>query len=351
MSSEKNGPHEPARRRWLKAAAASGAALATGALGAGYAVSSYAQGAAAQTLKSEKLPKVLRIGYQKYGSLVLLKARGTLEKRLANQGVAVSWLEFPAGPQLLEGLNAGAVDFGTVGETPPIFAQAAGVDFVYVGNEPPAPTSEAIVVAHDSPIQSVAGLRGKRVALNKGSNVHYLLVRALKHAGLEYTDIRPTYLAPADARAAFVQGSVDAWVIWDPYFAAIEKQTGARVIADGRGLVDNTQFYLASRRFATAQPQLVRAVLEELAAADAWAKDNPVAVAQQLAPLVGLDAATVEVAARRSGYGAVPVSAKVLASQQAIADAFSDLKLIPRQIAVKDAQWVASVAGSRGAQA
>ncbi len=332
MSSKSKEPRYPARRRWLEAAAWSGAALAAGTLGIGYGQAARAQGASAKTL---------RIGYQKYGPLTLLKASGSLEKRLASQQVTVSWLEFPAGPQLLEGLNVGAVDFGTVGETPPIFAQAAGVDFVYVGNEPPAPTSEAIVVPHDSPIKSVADLRGKKVALNKGSNVHYLLVRALKQAGLAYTDIRPTYLAPSDARAAFTQGSVDAWVIWDPYFAAIEKQTGARVIADGAGLVDNLQFYLASRRFATAQPQRVHAVLDELAKADAWAKANPAAVARQLAPLVGLDAAIVEVAARRASYGAAPVSAKVLAAQQTIADTFSELKLIPKQVSVKDAQWLA----------
>jgi sulfonate transport system substrate-binding protein len=329
MSSKNN---ELARRRWLKAAAFTGAALAAGVLGAGYGQAARAQGAAVKTL---------RIGYQKYGSFVLLKARGTLEKRLASQGISVSWFEFPAGPQLLEGLNAGAVDIGTVGETPPIFAQAAGVDFVYFGNEPPAPRAEAIVVPHDSPIKSIADLRGKKVAFNKGSNVHYLLVRALRDAGLGYADIRPTNLSPADARAAFTQGSVDAWAIWDPYFAAVEKQMRARVIADGAGLVDNTQFYLASRRFAAAQPQLVHAVLDELSHVDAWAKANPAAVARELAPLVGLDAAVVEVAARRASYGAAPVNQKVLTSQQAIADTFSELKLIPKQIAVKDAQWLA----------
>ena len=331
MSSKNNELREPVRRRWIKVAAMSGAAVASGALGLGY-VQARAQGASARTV---------RIGYQKYGTLVMLRARGTLEKRLAKQGVKVSWLEFPAGPQLLEGLNANAIDFGTVGETPPIFAQAAGVDFVYVGNEPSAPASEAIVVPHDSPIKSIADLRGKRVALNKGSNVHYLLVRALKHAGLGYAGIQPVYLAPADARAAFAQGSIDAWAIWDPYFAAIEKQTGARIIADGTGLVDNTQFYLAARGFATAQPQLVHAVLDELVDTDAWAKGNTAAVAQELAPLVGLDAAIVEVAARRASYGVGRVSDKVLASQQTIADTFSELKLIPKPISVKDAQWLA----------
>lgn len=284
--------------------------------------------------------KTLRIGYQKYGNFVVLKARGTLEKRLAAQGVTVQWLEFPAGPQLLEGLNAGAVDVGTVGETPPIFAQAAGVDFVYIGNEPPAPHGEAIVVPENSPIKTVAELRGKKVAFNKGSNVHYLLVKALQQAKLTYADIQPVYLAPADARAAFVQGSVDAWVIWDPYLAAIERQANARVIANGDGLVRNTQYYLSARKFATAQPQLLRELLAELDSVDKWGRDNVPEVARLLSPLVGLEAPTLEVALKRTAYGVQPVTAETLTYQQQIADTFNELKLIPKKLVVSDARWV-----------
>jgi sulfonate transport system substrate-binding protein len=172
--------------------------------------------------------RVLRIGYQKYGTLTLLKGRGTLDQRLAAQGIAVKWTEFPAGPVLLEGLNVGSIDFGTVGEAPPIFAQAAGANLVYVANEPPAPASEAIVVPKASTLSSLAELKGRKVALNKGSNVHYLLVRALEKAGLKYGDITPVYLPPADARAAFERGSVDAWVIWDPFLAAAQTARRAR---------------------------------------------------------------------------------------------------------------------------
>ncbi|WP_241025533.1 sulfonate ABC transporter substrate-binding protein [Burkholderia sp. Ac-20384] len=280
----------------------------------------------------------LRIGFQKYGNFVVLKARGTLEKRLASQGVTVQWLEFPAGPQLLEGLNAGAIDVGTVGETPPIFAQAGGVDFVYIGNEPPAPQGEAIVVLPDSPIRNVAQLRGKKVAFNKGSNVHFLLVKALEHAGLTYADIQPIYLTPADARAAFVQRNVDAWVIWDPYLAAAERQIGARAIANGEGLVRNTQYYLAARKYATAHPQVLRALLDEVDAVDRWARDHVPEVATQLSPLVGLDAPTLEVALKRAGYGVQPISDATLAYQQTIADTFSTLKLIPGKLSVASAR-------------
>ena len=175
----------------------------------------------------EKYKDEVRIGYQKYGTLILLKASGELEKRLDPLGVKVTWSEFPAGPQLLEGLNVGGVDFGTTGETPPIFAQAANAKIKYIGYEPPAPRGEAIVVQSNSSIKKVADLKGKKVVLNKGSNVHYLLVRALENAGLKYSDVETVFLAPADARAAFERGSVDAWVIWDPFLAAAETSIGA----------------------------------------------------------------------------------------------------------------------------
>ncbi len=234
----------------------------------------------------------LRIGYQKYGTLVLLKAKGALEKRLAEQGIDVQWTEFPGGPQLLEGLNVGSIDFGVTGETPPVFAQAAGADLLYVAYEPPAPHSEAILVAKDSPIHSVKELKGKKVALNKGSNVHYLLVRALEDAGLKYSDIQPVYLPPADARAAFERGSVDAWVIWDPYQAAAEQQLQARTLRDGEGLVDNHQFYLATRDFATRHPAVIGTLIEQVREVGQWAQANPQQVTDQVAPLLGLPADT-----------------------------------------------------------
>jgi sulfonate transport system substrate-binding protein len=286
---------------------------------------------------SQNADKVVRIGYQKYGTLVLLKARGSLEKRLAPMHVEVKWTEFPAGPQLLEGLNVGAIDFGIAGEAPPIFAQAAGADLVYVGYEPPASAGEAILVPKDSPIKTVAELKGKKVALNKGSNVHFLLVKALERAGVKYSDIETIFLTPADARAAFERGSVDAWAIWEPFLAAAQRQTGARILTDGNGVVSNHQFFLASRPYATRRADVVAIVLEELAIVDQWAKTNPREAAAILQPQIGLDQATLELALSRGGYGVAPVNDAVLAEQQRIADTFFDLKLIPKHISVRDA--------------
>src|SRR3977135_429814 len=155
--------------------------------------------------------KAVRIGFQKYGKLVLLKSKGTLEDKLKAAGYKVVWTEFPSGPPLLEALNVGAIDFGNTGEAPPIFAQAAGAPIRYVAYEPPAPKGEAILVPKDSKIASVADLRGKKVGLNKGSNVHYLLVKALEKAGIKYSEIEPGCIAPADGRDAAERVGVDDW--------------------------------------------------------------------------------------------------------------------------------------------
>jgi len=283
--------------------------------------------------------ETLRIGYQKYGTLVLLKAKGTLEKRLAAQGVDVKWTEFPGGPQLLEGLNVGSIDFGVTGETPPVFAQAAKADLVYVAYEPPAPTSEAILVPKDSPIQSVADLKGKKVVLNKGSNVHYLLVRALQDAGLKYTDIQTVFLPPADARAAFERGAVDAWVIWDPYQAAAEQQLQARTLKDGTHLVDNHQFYLATRPYAKAHPDVIEALVDEVRKVGEWSKANPTEVTAQVAPLLGLPVDITLTTVKRQGFGAQYLTPAVVDAQQKIADAFYQLKLIPQPLSIKDVVW------------
>ena len=291
--------------------------------------------------------KELRIGYQKSASLfVLQKSQGTLEKRLAPLGFGLKWVEFPAGPQLLEGLNVGSVDVGFVGEAPPIFAQAAGAQFVYIGFDPAAPEAEALVVPKDSPIKAVADLKGKKVALNKGSNVHYLLVKLLEKHGLKYSDVQPVFLPPADARAAFEKGAVDAWAIWDPFLAASEKQVGARILADGKGVVNNYAYYLAERGFTEKHPQAISALFADTQEQGRWLKANIPQAAKIIAPQQGLDVDVVEVNLRRYQYGVAPVTAAVASEQQKLADTFFELKLIPKPVRVADALPGRSVASA-----
>jgi sulfonate transport system substrate-binding protein len=299
---------------------------------------SEAPGGSASPGISPAATRTINIGYQKFGTLNILKARGGLEERLQPLGFAVQWTEFPAGPQLLEALNVGSIVFGHTGEAPPIFAQAAGAPLVYVGNEPASPASEAILIPQDSQIQSVTDLRGKRVVLNKGSNVHYLLVKAIEDAGLQLSDLEVIFLPPADARAAFEQGSVDAWVIWDPFFAAAEDAIGAKVLRDGEGLVANREFYLASRDFASQNPEVVEALLAEIQVVDQWSVENPTELAELLSPELGIEVPTLEKVVQRREYGAEPITDEVIADQQEIADTFHELGLIPEEINVQDAK-------------
>jgi sulfonate transport system substrate-binding protein len=305
--------------------------IVLGGLLAAFALVSIATGEAQAQEK-----RTVRIGFQKYGKLVLLKSKGTLEPRLKALGYDVTWTEFQFGPPLLEAINVGAIDFGNTGETPPVFAQAAGAPIRYVAYEPPAQKGEAILVRKDSALTSVADLKGKKVVVAKGSNAHYLLVKALEKAGVQYGDITPVFLTPADARAAFETGAVDAWSIWDPYQSAAETTLEAKTLTDGTGLVQNTQFYLSSEKFVAAEPKVLDIILEELRGVDAWAKTDIHAVAVQLSPSVGLPVPVLERALKRQSYGIKPIDDQVLGEQQKVADTLYQLKLIPKEVRVSD---------------
>lgn len=284
----------------------------------------------------------LRIGYQKGGGLLaVLKAQGTLEQALGAKGYQVTWREFQAGPQLLEALNAGSVDVGYTGSPPPIFAQAAGIDLVYLGAEPASEAVEAIVVPNGSSIHAVGDLKGKKVAVQKGSSANFLLVAALNKAGLTLKDIQPVYLAPADARAAFANGSVDAWSIWDPYLAAIQQSQPVRVLADYKGLLHANSFYEGSRRYAEAHPQVIQLLLAELAKAGAWANSHKPEVSRILAQQIGLPEPVITTWQARAGYGVTALTPEIIATQQKTADIFYDQGLIPRKVDVSQVVWKA----------
>ncbi|SDH06909.1 sulfonate transport system substrate-binding protein [Pseudomonas flavescens] len=284
-------------------------------------------------------PQTLRIGYQKGSvSLVLAKEHGLLEQRFAD--TKVQWIEFPAGPQMLEALNIGSLDIGATGDIPPLFAQAAGADLLYIAAEPPKPRAEAILVAKDSPIHSVKQLKGRKVALQKGSSAHNLLLRALRREGLSFADIQPTYLAPADARAAFERGSVDAWAIWDPFYSAIELQGKARLLANGEDLGLLGPFFLAARPYAQANPAFIAKLLDELGRAEALTRDDKVASIRLLSRFMGLPEAVIErTFSHRPASPPIALSDEIIAAQQRTADLFLENRLLPKRVDVKSAVW------------
>ena len=287
------------------------------------------------SLRALAADKVVRIGVQKYGSLILLKERGLLEERLAPQGWQVAWTEFPGGPQLLEALNVGAIDFGTTGEAPPIFAQAAGAPLALC-----RPRAAGAARRGDPGAQGFAdepaspSSRAGRWRSTRARTSTTCWCGRSSTAGLAYGDIEPVYLPPADARAAFERGAVDAWAIWDPFLAAAQAATGARTLADGTGLVSNHQFYLAAQPFLPTSRPIVQAILADWSRPTIGRAANPAEAAVLSGRSMGIPAPVLQVALERMGYGVQPLDDAVVAEQQKIADTFYGLGLLPKPIKV-----------------
>ncbi|WFU41691.1 aliphatic sulfonate ABC transporter substrate-binding protein [Bradyrhizobium sp. CB82] len=289
--------------------------------------------------RAEDRPTKIRIGTQKGGFFPAVRQRHTIEDAFRPLGIEIKWVDFQFGPPLLEAINVGSVDFGFVGDTPPIFAQAGNAKIRYVAAVKSDGTSQAIIVPKDSAIHSLADLRGKRVAFGKGSSAHNLLVAALEKAGLTWNDITPAPLAPADATAAFVKGSVDAWSIWDPYFALAELRENARVLVLDNEIGKPNSFYIAGSEFVEKYPSLVAKLNAAFAAEGVWAESHHEEVAKAQAEATGVDIEAIRRFVDRSNNRVVPLDAEVIRSQQAIADRFAKLGLIPKSIDVSSIVW------------
>jgi sulfonate transport system substrate-binding protein len=285
-------------------------------------------------------PKEIRIGYQKsVGALLIAKDRGDLQKRLERSGTTVTWVEFQSGPPLIEALHAGAIDFGYTGDTPPIYAEAAGVDFVYVASIPQPGKSAGILVRDGSGIKTLADLRGKKIAVVKGSSAHNVLVQVLAKAKVEWSDITPVYLQPADAGAALRAGNVDAWSIWDPFYALGERYPGVHVLTDAYGIAPSNAFFLATRDFATRYPATVESVLDETSKAWHWAESHQPDVAKVLSDATGVDVDVEKIVAARGNYEVLHMTPQVIKQQQSIADTFAKLGLLPHPVNVAADVW------------
>ncbi|WP_249871798.1 sulfonate ABC transporter substrate-binding protein [Oceanobacillus saliphilus] len=279
---------------------------------------------------------VIRIGYQKNGPLIILKSLGALEDRLEKVGYKVEWNEFQAGPALVEALNAGSIDFGRTGNSPPIFAQAADAPFVTVAAGKSKYEGSGILVAKDSEIKSIKDLKNKKVSFAKGSSSHYLIVKALESEGLRYTDITPVFLSPGDARIAFEQGQTDAMVVWDPFTSSTEINMNATLLANGEGFTTDRDFFIANVTFAEEHEDLIEIILDEIESSSVWANNHHEELIEMLVPVLNIDEASIKLAVERRVYGVDSLSDEIVEEQQEIADTFFRLDIIPREIDVKD---------------
>lgn len=268
----------------------------------------------------------LRIGYQRFGGLSLVKAR--------NAAAGTSWSLFESGPALTEGLKAGAIDIGQTGEAPPIFAAAGKINFKIIATSQPVPKGEAVLVKESRGYKSFKDLKGRTIALNKGSNVHWLLVRLLEANGMTIEDVNVKYLKPAEARPAFDNDQVDAWIIWDPYFALAERP-GVKVLVDATDLANNREYLLVSPEALKKKPDQVREFLRTYRQVTDWGLANPRPRAEILAPELKIPEGTADRALRRSSLPLAPVTPQIGAELQKIADGFTALRLIPAKVDIQ----------------
>lgn len=289
-------------------------------------------------LAAAEKTKTLRVGTQK-GAPILMAVRRQrgLEALLAPLGIEVQWTEFPFGPPILEAMRAGSVDIGLVGDTPPIFAQAAKSDLLYVAAVPSG--ASAILLPAGSPLQTLRDLKGKRIAFARGSSAHNLTIAAVEKAGLTFEDVRATGLAPADAAAAFEKGAIDAWTIWDPFYALYETRPGVRVLVESTGIAPQNSFFIASRSYTETNPDVVSAVLADLSRAGVWARENPEDIARLVTEATGMAYDATLRAIRRAPMKVLPMAAEHIRSQQDIADRFHRLGIVPASISVADRVW------------
>src|SRR5882757_442507 len=282
--------------------------------------------------------KEIRIGYQKNGVLVIARQQATLENHFKPRGIEVKWVEFSSGPPMLEAMNVGSIDYGAVGDSPPVFAQAAGAAIVYAAGQP-VTNGQGILVPQNSAIRSIADLKGKRVGFTKGSSAHNIVVQTLEKAGLTYADITPVYLTPPDAGPAFANGSIDAWAIWDPYFAIGESKQNGRILVNAYEITRTNSFYIANRDFARNHGSVLQQIIDVTSSTAKWAERHRDEVAKSLSAVTGIPLEIQTIAAIRSSFAVGPITDDIIATQQGVADRFFRLGLIPRPIAVRDIVW------------
>lgn len=282
--------------------------------------------------------KVLRVGFQKgEPAQMAAKQNQDLEKLLAPLGWDIQWIEFQFGPPLLEAMRVGSIDLGAVGDTPPVFAQAAHADLLYVSALRSG--SQAILLPPGSPIQTLADLKGKKLAFGRGSSAHNFAIKALDKAGLHYTGVEIVTLGPADAGAAFQRGAIDAWAIWDPYYALFETRPGVRTLITNAELGEQHSFFMARKAFVQANPAITAKALAAFSTACAWVRGHRDEVSDALSASTGMPIDAMRRVIARVPAEMLPMTDAIVRSQQEVAARFRALGLLPIDITVADSVW------------
>jgi sulfonate transport system substrate-binding protein len=272
----------------------------------------------------------LKVGDQKGGSKSLLTAANLL----GDVPYKIEWATFSSGPPLLEAASAGAIDIGAVGNTPPIFAAAAKAKIAVVSGAKGNVTSDALLVPGDSPLRDVTELRGKTIAVAKGSSAHGQILLTLRRAGLSTKDVKLTFLQPTEAYAALNQHQVDAWAVWDPYTSQAQIESKARILTDGTGTSNGYTFQVAGANALgdAGKNAAIRDYVVRLARAQKWADTHRPEWGRAWAAETGLKPDVAQATVDRGGDLPVALDDQLVASEQQLADAFTEDKTLPGKV-------------------
>lgn len=272
----------------------------------------------------------LKVGDQQFQTRGILEASGQLK----NVPYTIEWFNFPAAQPLGEALNAGAIDVGGLGDAPLIFAYAAGANVRAVAATRSQPVDLAIIVPGDSPIKSAADLKGKRIATTRGSIGHYLVIATLERANIKLSEVSLQFMQPADAQAALVSGSVDAWSTWDPYVALAENRNHDRSIANGLDLSSGLSFQAATSESIKTRHAEIADFLKRVAAGQRWALSHPDEVAAMQSRVTGIPPDVLKTVYQRAQLHPVAIDDRLIAEQQKTADLYHRAEVIKTRLDV-----------------
>ncbi|ADP31359.1 aliphatic sulfonate ABC transporter substrate-binding protein [Bacillus atrophaeus] len=282
--------------------------------------------------------KEINIGIQQSLSpLLIAKEKGWFEEAFEKEGIKVKWTEFQSGPPQFEGLAADKLDFSQVGNSPVISGQAAGISFKEIGLSQDGLKANGILVKKDSGIHNLKDLKGKKIAVAKGSSGFDFLYKALDQEGLSAGDVNIIQLQPDEATSAFENGAVDAWSIWEPYLSIETLKHEAKIIANGESTdLYSPGFTLVRTKFADEYPDEVVRFLKVYDKAVAWQKKHREEAADLYADIKNLDKEVVKNVLNNTEPLNEVINDDIIKAQQETADFQYRTKAINKKIDVKE---------------
>lgn len=290
-----------------------------------------------QTTTAASDLETVTIGYQKADPVDIARQHGELIKKMKAKGYQVVFKEFSDGAALMTALKSGAIDYARVGDTPPVTAKAAGTDIALIAAGATKEYGSGILVGKNSQITNLKQLKGKTIAYQKGTAAQYLIIQALKKAGLSTNDVKLVNMDQSSASVAFAKGSVDAWVTWDPYTATAQVNQGAKLLTNGTGLAKNRDFLISTQNYAKTHIALSKLLTTYINDDMTWANNHHTQLIAMLSKTLKLSDAVIQKMVGRRTYAMALVKAdsSIVDEENQIANTFYQEGVVTEKVDMK----------------